>query len=243
MRMGFDSWNPEYDCGRSARIGLKVGDGGKWVCDPKGLFGKEYKYPLQDCIVYSIGSNFDLSFELDFKKVTQNNCKIFTFDPTLKGRGIGEAAFSLEAANNGIMFKPWGLAKTSNSSSDHFSLRDIMKKLGHSKIDLLKIDCEGCEYTSFEHIFKDCERDPSSLPFSMLLIELHTQSFSVISRFFSGADKCGLRLYHKEPNHWGCEGYKCVEFSFMTEKLAFKSHVGQYCPKYLDSWEDMFLNA
>jgi hypothetical protein len=216
MRIRFDAWNPEFDCEKSMRIG-KIGDGGKWVCDPKNLF--------DECIVYSIGANFDLSFEVEFKKIAPN-CKIFIFDPTLKGRGIGQEGFSKKAESLGFQFNPWGLDKVSNESLNYYSFRDIMKKLKHDKIDLLKIDCEGCEYSSFQSLFEECD-----LPFSMLLIELHMDSFSTISKFFSGADKCGLRLYHKEPNYWGCNGYKCMEFAFISEKLALKSHISQHCPE------------
>jgi hypothetical protein len=199
----FDVFNPEFDCSASSRVVNKYEDGGKWICDVGGLFGTGYKEFVkpEKCIAYSVGSNFDTSFEVELKKATHENCDIFTFDPTLKGRGIGEKAFSKKAAKEGITFKPWGLSNETNEATNFYNFNDIMKNLGHSKVDLFKIDCEGCEYSSFQKIFEECESDPSSVPFSMLLIELHRRPFSVISDFFSGADKCGLLLYHKEPNH------------------------------------------
>jgi hypothetical protein len=50
----FDVWNPEFDCGKEFRVGEKFSDGGKWMCDPTGLFGLEYQNYINSssCIVY-----------------------------------------------------------------------------------------------------------------------------------------------------------------------------------------------
>jgi hypothetical protein len=239
----FDLWNPEFDCGKEFRVGRRYADGGKWMCDPTGLFGVEYEKYVEPspCVAYSVGSNFDLSFEMDLRNVTSRNCKTFTFDPTLKNRSIGEEAFEKQARAIDVTFKPWGLSKTSDPLKNYYSFFDIMNRLQHKHIDVFKIDCEGCEYESFEPIFDSCEEgNPEKTPFSMLLIELHARNFHLISDFFKGADKCGMRVYHKERNHWGCQGYGCVEYGFISEKMAFKSHIGQQCPQFLSIWEEMY---
>jgi hypothetical protein len=110
----------------------------------------------------------------------------------------------------------------------------------HNHVDVLKIDSEECEFEAFKPIFDSCvDGNPESVPFSMFLIELHLNYFNILSDFFKGADQCGMRIYHKEPNHWGCDGYRCVEYAFTSEKLAFKSHVGQHCPDFFSDWEEM----
>ncbi len=58
----WDFYTPDYNCPvLKERVG-RVGDGGKWVC---GL-----RYPLQDhpCLVYSLGSRGDASFEAQILK-------------------------------------------------------------------------------------------------------------------------------------------------------------------------------
>ena len=56
-----------------------------------------------------------------------------------------------------------------------------------------------------------------------LLIELHdpkkSNSPQMLNDFFLGADKAKLRIFHKERNHWGCDGYKCVEYAFVSESF------------------------
>ena len=51
-----DYYEPEFACRHERRVGQR-GDGGKWVCDPHRLQAKP------DCLVYSVGSEGDASFE------------------------------------------------------------------------------------------------------------------------------------------------------------------------------------
>jgi hypothetical protein len=245
FKTNFDFWNPEFFCAKDVRVGNKYYDGGKWACDPAGLFGLEYALPSnKECIAYSIGSNFDLSFEEDLMNITKGNCKIYTFDPSLKNRSIGEEEFAKMALKSNVTFKPWGFSPISERRQDmgqFHPLSEMMKLLNHKHVDILKVDCEGCEYASMAPVFEACKY--SSPAISMLLIELHIGahlSFTNVMKFFEGADQCGLRIYHKEPNHWGCDGYRCVEYSLISSRLAFKSHIGTNCPKFLSTWEHLF---
>ncbi|CAF3100695.1 unnamed protein product, partial [Rotaria sp. Silwood2] len=49
------NWEPNFHCSHARRIG-KMGDGGKWVCDPYRLKSR------LDCLIYSAGSKRDFSF-------------------------------------------------------------------------------------------------------------------------------------------------------------------------------------
>jgi hypothetical protein len=55
-----------------------------------------------NCLVYSIGSNNQIDFEIAVTK--HLGCEIHTFDPTLNKPFIGDAYSS---------FHPWGLGKDS----------------------------------------------------------------------------------------------------------------------------------
>merc|ERR1712232_134077 len=55
------------------------------------------------------------------------------------------------------------------------SLKNWMKRFGHQKLDVLKIDIEGSEYGVLEQLIKE-----NWLPFTQLLVEYH-------NRFYDGA--------------------------------------------------------
>ena len=50
----------------------RLGDGGKWVCDPHRITEQK------DCLVYSVGSNNDFSFEMAVLKDIGPHCEIHT---------------------------------------------------------------------------------------------------------------------------------------------------------------------
>ena len=47
--------------------------------------------------------------------------------------------------------------------------------------------------------------------------------------FFAAADRAKLRIFHKERNHWGCNGYKCVEFAFASEAFLREANAALFC--------------
>ena len=123
---------------RVERIG-NTGDGGKLVC-------------LDDiipnaCIVYSLGSRLDFSFEIDVVK--RLGCVVHTFDCT-----VGNP----KGVPFGVSFHPWcvgGQDEQKIVSSDlghqgetgqYYTLATIMSKLNHRNVDLLKMDIERYEF-------------------------------------------------------------------------------------------------
>jgi hypothetical protein len=87
----------------------------------------------------------------------------------------------------------------------------MTRDLGHEGkvIDLLKIDCEGCEMTTFGTWF-----DEQTI-IRQIQIEVHggTAGGSAL-RFFQFLRQKGYVIFHKEPNTIGCRG-DCVEYSFL----------------------------
>ena len=68
--------------------------------------------------------------------------------------------------------------------------------LGHTAIDVLKIDCEGCEWDVFDALLEG----GSPLPFNQLLIELHLDNATGhqaihdnMFKFFEGMEARGFR--------------------------------------------------
>ena len=125
-----------------------MGDGGKWICDPHSigthpggvrgaaqLQGSSSPSP-KGCLVYSLGSSNEFSFEMDVL-ARHPNCEIHTFD-------LG----TNPASDPRIHFHRWGVAKVDNVEANMYSLLTIQKKLGHMdrQIDIFKMDIEGSEY-------------------------------------------------------------------------------------------------
>jgi hypothetical protein len=234
VRYSFDLFEPEAVClteerfgGRSERYNA-FGDGPKFAC------GVDYMHELykgkegtdDNCLVYSIGSNNQIQFEIAVKK--QIGCEIHTFDPTLNSPFVG---------GQYAEFHPWGLGK----DGVHVEFRDtkfvtksvdrIIKELGHVNrtIDIFKIDCERCEYDAMPPVFEAIAR--GQLQIHQILIELHRtpNSYEVLADFFEAADKAGYRITHKERNHWGCMGYSCIEYAFVSEDFLRRATAAAIC--------------
>ena len=112
---------------------------GKWICDPHRIAKQ------QKCLVYSIGSNGDTSFEQGIKKELPN-CEIHTFD-------IKDFTKWVAPHSN---FHQWGIGtsaqeeKNGNLPFVFHTLKNTVQRLGHKHrvIDIFKIDCEGVSHPS-----------------------------------------------------------------------------------------------
>lgn len=125
-------FEPDFNCRHERRIG-RLGDGGKWVCDPHRI----QKQP--DCLVYSVGSNGDPSFEQSVRDEIGTHCEIHTFD-------MGDYASRVEPT--GSHYHRWGIsgeAFTDDKGQIYKTLQQTVQELGHQgrTIDIFKIDCEG----------------------------------------------------------------------------------------------------
>lgn len=196
----YDLFEPDFDCLSKTRIGATYyGDGPKFMCDVENI------PTVGDCVVYSIGSDGDFSFERAI--YNRFKCKIHTFDHTGEWSELARLAHST--------FHKFGLGYGPD-------LKPLASLLKHSHVDVLKVDCEGCEWTVFDQIWKDLKEGKYYI--GQILIELHHLNFKNVSNFFRGAEESGFYIFSKERNHWGCEGYKCVEYSLIHKKEAKRSH-------------------
>jgi hypothetical protein len=200
-----------------------IGDGPKWMCGVDIL--------LQDALIYSFGSNGDTSFERAVNEITSST-NIFIFDPTLDDKKRQNVA----KTNKFTTLVEVGLSASGstgfNATIDKakvwlpaLGLKEHMAALGHSdkKIDVLKVDVEGSEYDSFRNLqIGECV--DADVYVDQLLIEVHKhgESGSLLKNLMETFAKCNLRLFSKERNAWGCNGYNCVEYSFVAPSFAFE---------------------
>ncbi|KAH9014493.1 methyltransferase domain-containing protein [Lactarius pseudohatsudake] len=165
----WDFFPPAFSCPHELeRIGT-LGDGGKWVCGLSQLQDKE------DCIVYSVGSPADASFEAEVLARTRH-CQLFVFDHTASSlpralsapaslpTTLGEfySAWDVPSPENEhdywdsrgtaqrTHFKPYRItgqdAPATADKPKSYTLETIMRQNGHTHIDILKIDLEGWEF-------------------------------------------------------------------------------------------------
>jgi len=188
------NWEPSYSCTTIARMGCP-GDGGKWICDP------QHYLEMNECIVYSFGSNDDFSFEESIHNFNPE-CKIYTFDPTVQNPK-NKPPF--------VNYYPWGLAGHDLKEKSLFTVKTIMNLLGHKKITVLKVDCEGCEFESFNiHSFPVYKG-----AINQILVEVHFNGNpNTVHSFFLFLSNRGYAIFNKEANIQNSNGYY-VEYALV----------------------------
>eukprot|EP00850_Spirogloea_muscicola_P005643 SM000026S08892 [mRNA] locus=s26:340298:341732:+ [translate_table: standard] len=194
---------PIYPCFGEQRLG-RWSDGGKWICRPYLLNSSSVVYRL--VALGSIGSHAEISFELAMYGKTRAEIHVFdhTLDPTL--------IMQLKQQNE-FVFHDVGLGSMTDKKRKLMRLKDIMRNLGHKYVDVLKIDCEGCEYT----VMKDILRT-SLLQVGQIQVEVHNISnLTQLASFLSLMEKHNFRMFHMEPNWRWLEG---LELAYIHVSLT-----------------------
>jgi hypothetical protein len=99
-------------------------------------------------------------------------------------------------------------------------MKDTITELGHSGrvIDVFKIDCEGCEWTTFDGWFD------AGATLRQIQAEVHQSLADEVHDFFLDMQKAGYVTFHKEPNIQFADG-NCVEYAFLKlEDSFFQDH-------------------
>lgn len=223
----YDPFEATFTCDTEDRRGRSFGDGGKFVCGDQTYFQDRRD---TRCLVYSVGSNGDPTFEQDV--VSNFGCEVHTFDPT-----GNSTLFRQRLEMVGAQFHTIGVGGASTlmrntvtgETARVLPIKDIMDYLGHSEahVDILKIDCEGCEYAAFETLWPQIIN--GSVSIGQIQIEMHGTDLTRLTAFFESAERAGFMIFHKERNHWGCQGYLCVEYSMIQHKEAEQIFRHTYC--------------
>ncbi len=166
----------------------------EWYGNSYGGFYVNPDLLSKSSIVYSFGIGKDISFD---KMIMKNHkCKVFAFDPTPKSinyikemgppnlfiffdYGItayasGPFNFYLPANPKGIsgsLMNTESVDSTNTITVQMKSFDDIVKELGHTHIDLLKMDIEGSEYEVLEKILD------SNFEIDQIIVEFHDRLF------------------------------------------------------------------
>lgn len=169
-------------------------------------------------VIYSFGVGEDISFDL--KLMEQYHLNIHAFDPSprsidwVKRQNFNKEfhfyPFGLAGEDGSILFSEpaepgiHSLKMTDSSQGEKAGekahrlpvhrLPTIVKKLGHERIDILKMDIEGAEYEVIDDIIS------SQVPISQVLIEFHhrfeTIGIGMTKQAISRLNKAGYRIFH-----------------------------------------------
>jgi Methyltransferase domain len=93
------------------------------------------------------------------------------------------------------------------------TLKDIISYLGHNnrQIDVLKIDCEGCELAIIADIIE--------LNVRQLLLEVHLVC-GLTDKLFRALLNASYVIFHKEHNIIYSNG-KCIEYLFLKLSRSY----------------------
>lgn len=206
------------DCATTMRVG-RFGDGGKWLCNPEEL--------SRGTVVYSFGVGSEYSFDQDMAELFGAEVHMFDPGPTqvkqfseFKARPFGQGT---------VTFHPVGLGPVSEDPAHAWELvlegakcqakamGDLARQLGHSHVDILKIDIEGGEYAALKQILTSGTL--KQLGVRQLLIEFHfftDEDYAAFVGLVDALKREGYLLFRKELNPW--DAVKSAEYAFVKTR-------------------------
>jgi len=178
-------------------------------------------------VVYSFGVGRDITWDLEV--IRETNCIIHAFDNTpvhekwwKQVRNNVSARFVrhpwLLSSENGVVemglprghaisYSPLsasakGFQNAKTIKLDAFTLQRTMSILGHDKIDMLKLDIEGAEFSVLQNLSRSFETLPTHpIPACQLLVEFHSRLFrerrDMVKEAHENLNKLGFSLVHK----------------------------------------------
>lgn len=183
--------------------------GAAWTVCPRSLSNQS--------VVYSFGVGVDISFDLAL--IGRYNLNVFAFDPTpgsiawLQEQSLPDKfhffGYGLSDHNGTMAFFPpvnnhhisHSIVPTKQSKSFDVPVKcfaQIINELGHSTIDILKMDIEGSEYQVIADILA------SGIHIQQILIEFHHRFAGIgLSQTKTAIDylyQHGYQIFHISPN-------------------------------------------
>lgn len=136
---------------------------------------KKAALQAEGCLVYSFGIH--VSWEWEEKVAKQFGCEVHAFDPTMNH--TKDLAPGVTFHKLGLQAEGMDMSVTHSAHYDAIdptlllALPNIMKRLGHDRrsLDLLMMDCEGCEWGVLRHLA--CSKESERV--KQIVTEFHFQ--------------------------------------------------------------------
>ena len=199
----YDIFSLTYQCPLPVkRYPEGTADGGKWTCNLENM--------APGSLVYSIGSEGDYAFETEMQNF---GFEVHTFDCT------GDYGSN---APQGVRFHKW--CADGHDHAPFYKLKTLMDRLGHHRIDLLKMDIEGSEFATLPMLAElPAHRRPKQIA-----VEIHAfgtghrwagkRSVPTLKKTLAlmlQMHELGYRLVTREDNYLApC----CSEFLYVLQK-------------------------
>jgi len=217
MHVVMDLFEPEYSCCNEIRVPNHFGDGPKWVCGVDTV--------QAPCETLSLGSNYDAQFEEGIFQMA--GCKSYIIDPTLQDLNRLNNFNAKISKYNAKINTSVGIGQVGTKLKGRplIPLSKVIEDYGVFHFNFVKADIEGAEFGMMKDVRELCQS--GKVKIDHLNLEIHQGDDMHPAKFvelFETAYYCQLMLFHKERNAWGCEGYKCVEFSWISFSQAWRTH-------------------
>ena len=184
--------------------------------------------PKQPCFFYSFGISTEYSFDLDV--ANRWGCYGFAADPTIDHPSKLHPNITFHSI----------AAKMREQSMYPLvtSMPALRQWLGHSRVAVLKMDCEGCEYSLGEDIENE---DPTFFEhIDQFAVEVHTSKkwlnskdhLHALGLLFLYLERAGHVLQHANigPCAYPDEATGCLE---ELEDMGYPCGIGKSCHNYL----------
>ena len=221
-----DNYDAEFTCMNEVQMGVAHDhkphlnlQTPKWLCDPHRILlssRERARSGGNGCLIYAFneGKGNPIRFLKDMREQLGDECEIHVFAPHF---GEGRTKH-LEAIPN-LYLHSWGLEGKSDvhlGRNSHLTLHETMIETGHAghTIDVLSMDCDGCEWSTY----KDILDSESSI--TQILVELHGAPYQ-INDFFLEMNRNGYASFHKESNTIEKGGGQNHAYSFIRLAPAF----------------------
>jgi Methyltransferase domain len=166
---------PSLQC-RSKTFPQKIQRRKKW--EEQSFCIDDLKLRQNDCLVYSIGIHD--SWEWEEKMAKLFGCQVFAFDPTQTyaqdlAPGVQFHSLGLQGVGTD-MTATHGIEYAAIPSTKLRTLDQLMAQFGHTKLDVLMLDCEGCEWGVLRQMWCDTGKHTKKAPnVDQMVIEMHFQ--------------------------------------------------------------------
>jgi len=227
----YDKWIPLWVCEDAQRLPLWItGDGPKWMVGTEAF--QSLRTPP---LIISLGSNGEIDWELGMRNMFPT-AEIHIVDPSGHGTWNNES-FRYRLRQSNLTLHEWWAVRSPVPGSQFtaMTVSKMLATLGHpgAVVEYLKVDIEGAEWELFATELRGCR-----LRFQHLNVELHGINCTAHEDFFHSIDRCGYRVAWAEPNHWGCDGWLCVEYTIISSSVACAEYAHSHgCPPCVE-WRD-----